>query len=123
MDIEPLLRWKEDGVEWPGWLEISDESPSLKLLWAQWDSLHVENGLLKRAWESPNGKHVAMQLVVSVIRTNKVLREMHSGCSGAHFGINKTLSNVFSTTGSVVEKTLRIGARSARPVRQSTDRR
>ncbi|KAJ3655097.1 hypothetical protein Zmor_014239 [Zophobas morio] len=45
-----LLRWKEDGMERPGWSEISDESPSFKALWAQWDSLRVENGLLKRAW-------------------------------------------------------------------------
>ena len=54
VDIGPLLRWKEDGVERPGWSEISDESPSLKALWPQWDSLHVENELLKRAWETPD---------------------------------------------------------------------
>ena len=49
VDIRPLLRWKEDGIKRPGWSEISDESPSFKALWAQWDSLHVDNGLLKRA--------------------------------------------------------------------------
>ena len=31
-DIGPLLRWKEDGTERPGWSEISDESPSFKAL-------------------------------------------------------------------------------------------
>ena len=34
-DIGPLLRWKEDGINRPGWSEISDESPSFKALWAQ----------------------------------------------------------------------------------------
>ena len=53
MDIRPLLKWKEDGVERPSWSEISDESPSFKALWAQQDSLRVDNGLLKRAWQSP----------------------------------------------------------------------
>ena len=35
-----------------------------------------------------------MQLVVPAIRTKKVLQEMHNGGSGAHSGINKTLSKV-----------------------------
>ncbi|KAJ3652222.1 hypothetical protein Zmor_018205 [Zophobas morio] len=40
-DIGPLLRWKEDGMDRPGWSEVSGESPSFKTLWAQWDSLRV----------------------------------------------------------------------------------
>ena len=47
VDSGSLLKWKEDGVERPGWSEISDESPSLKALWVHWDFLRVENGLLK----------------------------------------------------------------------------
>ena len=82
------LKWKE------AWSEISDESPSFKALWTQWDSLRVENGLLKRAWENPDGKHTTMQLVVPTIRITEVVREMHNGGFGAHFGINKTLSKV-----------------------------
>ena len=46
MDIGPLLRWKEDGVERPGWSNILNESPSLKALWGQWDSLNIQNGWL-----------------------------------------------------------------------------
>ena len=72
MDIGPLLKWKEDGVERPGW---SHESSSFNALWAQWDFLRVENGLLKRAWESPDGKH-------TTIRIEEELREIHGG-SGA----------------------------------------
>ena len=49
VDIGSLLRCKENGVERPGWSEISDESPSL-------------NRLVKRAWESPDGKHVTIQV-------------------------------------------------------------
>ena len=32
VDISPLLKWKEDGIKRPGWLEITDESPSFKVL-------------------------------------------------------------------------------------------
>ena len=67
---------------------------SFKALWAQWNSLRVENALLKRAWESSDGKHTTMQLMVPATRTKEVLREMHNGGSGAHFGMNKTLSKV-----------------------------
>ena len=74
-----------------GW---SHESPSFKALWAQWDSLRVNNGLLKLAWESPDGRHVTMQLVIPAFRTKEVLQEMHNGGSGAHSGINKTLSKI-----------------------------
>ena len=94
MDIGPLLKWKEDGVERPAWSEISDESPSFKALWAQWDSLRVENRLLKRAWGSPDGKHTTTQLVDTATGTKEVLREMQYGGSGVHFGSNKTLSKV-----------------------------
>ena len=58
-----------DGIERPGWSEISDKSPFFKALWAQWDSLRVENGLLKRAWESPNGRHVTKQLVAFILES------------------------------------------------------
>ena len=54
--------------------EISDESPSVKALWAQWEFLHVENGFLKRSWESPDRRHVVMQLMLPVIKTKEVLQ-------------------------------------------------
>ena len=65
---------------------------SFRALWAQWDSLHFENGLLKRAWESPYGRNVTMQLVVLANKNKEILPEMHIGISGTHFGFNKTLS-------------------------------
>ncbi|KAJ3654363.1 hypothetical protein Zmor_013555 [Zophobas morio] len=49
VDIGPLFKWKEDRAERPAWSEISDDSLSFKALWAQWDSLCVENVFLKRA--------------------------------------------------------------------------
>ncbi|KAJ3655628.1 hypothetical protein Zmor_014749 [Zophobas morio] len=51
VDIGPLLKWKEDGVDQPAWSEILDGSPSFKTIWAQWDCLHVEN-LGESGWET-----------------------------------------------------------------------
>jgi hypothetical protein len=62
-DIVQILEAKENGDQRPSWQEVSDNSPALKALWAQWDCLRVENGPLKRAWESVDGEAVTMQLV------------------------------------------------------------
>ncbi|UYV64820.1 hypothetical protein LAZ67_3002074 [Cordylochernes scorpioides] len=59
-----------------------------------WDSLSIESGLLKRIWESAVGKSKTMQLVVPKVQVPSVLREIHGGVSGAHFGINKMLKKV-----------------------------
>lgn len=93
-NIGPLLQCREVQETRPGWETVSDKSPELKALWAQWNSLRVENGLLKRAWESTDGKHVTMQLVLPRAYVRPVLEEMHGGTSGAHLGINKTLAKV-----------------------------
>ena len=108
MDIGPLLKWKDDGVERPAWSKVSDELPSFQALWVEWDSLRVKNGLLKRAWENRDGKHTTMPLVVPATRIKEVLLEIHNGGSGTHFEINK--------------KTSKAGARNVQPVRRSTDR-
>ena len=92
-DIGPILRAKEKGTR-PEWKDVSDKSIELKALWAQWDSLRIIDGLLKRAWESPDGKEVTMRLVIPRCRVSKVLQEVHNGVSGGHFGINKTLKKV-----------------------------
>ena len=90
MDIGPLIKWKKGGVEWPDRTEISNESLSFKTLWSQWNSLRGEKGLFKRAWESPDGKHTTMYLVVPIIRIKKVLRQIY-GDSSTHFGMNLIL--------------------------------
>jgi hypothetical protein len=43
-DIVRILEAKENGDQRPSWEEVSDKSSALKALWAQWDSLRVENG-------------------------------------------------------------------------------
>lgn len=93
-NIGPLLKYREEQDVRPGWEAVSDKSPELKALWAQWNSLRVENGLLKRAWESADGRHVTMQLVLPRAYVQRVLEEVHGGASGAHLGMNKMLAKV-----------------------------
>ena len=62
-DIGLILTAKEE-VRRPDWQDICHGSEVLKGYWAQWESLTLENGLLKRAWESPDVRDVVMQLIV-----------------------------------------------------------
>lgn len=52
------------------------------------------NGLLKRAWESADGKHITAQLIVSRKYIADFLKEIHSSTSGRHFGENKMLGMI-----------------------------
>ncbi|KAJ8914343.1 hypothetical protein NQ315_011331, partial [Exocentrus adspersus] len=51
-DVGDIAQWKIEGKERPAWQEISNRSPTFKGYWALWDSLAIENNLLKRVWET-----------------------------------------------------------------------
>ncbi|KAJ8977260.1 hypothetical protein NQ317_003961 [Molorchus minor] len=92
-DIKPFITWKEEGTR-PEWKDISNKSTTLKGYWAIWDSLIVEDGILKRLWENTDGKEIRKQIVLPRARVNEVLQEVHGGVGGGHFGVNKTLNKV-----------------------------
>ncbi|KAJ8976839.1 hypothetical protein NQ317_016608 [Molorchus minor] len=92
-DIKPFIAWKEEGTR-PEWKDISNKSTTLKGYWAIWDSLIVEDGILKRLWENTDGKEIRKQIVLPRARVNEVLQEVHGGVGGGHFGVNKTLNKV-----------------------------
>ena len=83
----------------------------------------VENGLLKRAWESPDRKYTIMQLVVPTIRTKEVLREIHNVLVLISESTRYFLKSGRDSTGSVIEKMSKTGASNLRPAPRSRDRR
>ncbi|KAJ8910252.1 hypothetical protein NQ315_007474, partial [Exocentrus adspersus] len=93
-DVGDIAQWKIEGKERPAWQEISNRSPTFKGYWALWDSLAIDNNLLKRVWENPDGIEWNYQTVPSRKRVPEVLQAVHSGVDGGHFGINKTLDYV-----------------------------
>ncbi|KAJ8940116.1 hypothetical protein NQ318_009830 [Aromia moschata] len=56
--VTTISKCEDDGNEVirPSWKDISDQSPAVKGYWAIWDSLILEDGILKRVWESPDGR-------------------------------------------------------------------
>ncbi|KAJ8959050.1 hypothetical protein NQ318_022305 [Aromia moschata] len=78
----------------PTWEEVSRYSPTVKSYWAQWNSLVLSDGLLKRVLEKSDGTEERKQLIVPRNRVPEVLEEIHNGSTGGHLGVTKTLGKV-----------------------------
>lgn len=88
-----LMTWKKDGHR-PSREEVARHSPAVKSYWAQWDSIVLDNGVLKRILEDPEGGEQRRQIIVPRNRIPEVLRELHNGTSGGHLGVAKTLGKL-----------------------------
>lgn len=86
-----IYNLKKADASRPVWSDLSGKSPEVKAYWAQWDSLVMKDGLLKRVWESPDGRESTFLTVLPKKRVPEVLEAVHNGIGGGHFGVNKTL--------------------------------
>ena len=91
--INTVIHWIEMGQR-PTQNGIVDRNPTVLSLWAQWNRLILEEGLLHRNWESQDGKRSTLQLVIPQTLTHDVLRALHNAPSAGHFGYRKTLLRV-----------------------------
>ncbi|KAJ8936593.1 hypothetical protein NQ318_016887 [Aromia moschata] len=89
-NLKPIVNWKKEGRK-PTWEEVSRYSPTVKSYWAQWNSLVLSDGLLKRVLEKSDGTEERKQLIVPRNRVPEVLEEIHNGSTGGHLGVTKTL--------------------------------
>lgn len=78
----------EDGDIGPLLLQKKQNEHNMALC-AQWDPLVVEDGWLKRSWESNEEKEMRMQLVLPRGRVVHVLKEMQNWKTAAHLEVNK----------------------------------
>ena len=77
-------------LDTPGQL-LPPHSEDTQVYRSQWDSLHLEKGVLYRIWETPVGDK---QLLLPKQLRPQVLHALHSTETGGHFGIHKTLVRV-----------------------------
>ena len=78
----------------PTWSDISPFSVMTKVLWAQWDSLCLRDGVLYRRWENYGGTEVSWQLAVPRSMIADVLSDVHNTRTAGHFGITRTLKKL-----------------------------
>ncbi|KAL1446972.1 hypothetical protein WDU94_014038 [Cyamophila willieti] len=92
-DIAELILWKEK-AERPTWKDVVHHSAATKSYWAQWDSLVLEDGVLKRKWESADGKTCNYQILLPRSGIGEVLKEIQGGVSVEHCGVYKVMAKV-----------------------------
>ena len=68
--------------------------PEVRHLLQLWDHLSVDDGLLKRRYESIGGQRSWRELVVPSVLRNEILQELHAGALEGHLGEDKTIAKV-----------------------------
>uniref|UniRef100_A0A8D9DWF5 CCHC-type domain-containing protein n=1 Tax=Cacopsylla melanoneura TaxID=428564 RepID=A0A8D9DWF5_9HEMI len=92
-DIADLILWKEKS-ERPVWTNVVHRTAAMKSYWAQWDSFVLIDGVLKRKWESVDGKTCNYQILLPRSEIGKVLKEIQGGVSIEHCGVNWMMAKV-----------------------------
>ena len=89
-DLTVLLNWKKNNGR-PTWENVAPHSQTVKSYWVQWDSIVLEDGILKRVMENTDGTEKRTQLIIPRSRVPEVLEEIHGGSRSEHFGVKSTL--------------------------------
>ena len=78
-DIGPILRLRLQQSNQPRPKTVISESESVKVLWGQWHSLVLKDGVLYRSLAVKHGKLDMLQLIVSTVRRIEFMRQCHQG--------------------------------------------
>ena len=94
-DIGPVLRRYKESAEQPEVEQTKGFSPATRALFQQWTQLKLKEGILYRQFKSQDGSSSRLQLIVPKGLREKVLRQLHEGPAGGHFGEDKTLHRLW----------------------------
>ena len=81
----------EQGKDPVPWNEVVGLDKITKNLWNQWNKFSKMDGVLYRSWESADGLHQRWQLVPPRSIQEKLIHIAHTGMTGGHLGIRRTL--------------------------------
>uniref|UniRef100_A0A0K8TJV5 RNA-directed DNA polymerase n=1 Tax=Lygus hesperus TaxID=30085 RepID=A0A0K8TJV5_LYGHE len=90
LEVSQVRGWLRKG-EKPGWQDVAASGPTAKALWAMWDQLVLEDGVLKRQWENENGSERVVQVIVPRQCRQTVLQTVHNL---GHFGARRMISEL-----------------------------
>ncbi|MGH0164280.1 UNVERIFIED_CONTAM: hypothetical protein FKN15_046787 [Acipenser sinensis] len=93
-DIGQVLKLKEQGGVQPKWSTISPFSSATKAYWTQWKRLQLRDGILVRLFYSQDGSQFQLQIILPREFHAGVMKQMHEGPVGGHFGVERTLSRI-----------------------------
>ena len=93
-DISVMLELMQSSEVKPPWEAVALSSHNVKTFWAQWPRLVVKEGLLKRRFESADGKRVWWQVVMPASLRAEFIQIAHGGMTGGHFGRRRTAAAI-----------------------------
>jgi len=93
-EIGSLIRMRLQQTHAPSIEEMHPESAAAKELLSQCDQLEVRGGIVYRRWPLKNGRADVMQLLVPGALRRDFLKKTHSGMTGGHLGVKRTMHQV-----------------------------
>ena len=90
-DIAPIITWLETSGERPAWVTVSPCSPATKTYWSQWKRLYIRDGVLVRRFYCLDDTQFYPQVVLPRTFRPDIMRQMHEGQVGGHFGVERTV--------------------------------
>ena len=95
-DIGIIVKLLESSAERPSWEAVALCSTDTKALWHQWPRLIIQQDLLRRRFESADGKIVKWQIVWPSALRCQLLEIAHGGMTGGHLGRRRTAATIQS---------------------------
>jgi len=77
--IRPVLQLRQRQKDQPCPEEILSESEATKVLWGQWHSLLIVNGVLYRQARRGDGRPPVLQLIIPAVRRTEFISRCHEG--------------------------------------------
>ena len=90
-DIGPIVRLRLEYDEQPPFDLLRDQSTNTKIYWAQWPRLIVREGVVYRVVFNHRGRPDGLQLLVPTCLRSELIDSVHSGLTGSHIGVAKTM--------------------------------
>ena len=73
------------------------QNRNVRRLFQLWEQLRIQNGILYRQWESPDGTRSILQLILPKSERDRALQDLHAGATGGHLGEAKVLGKLKET--------------------------
>ena len=94
IDVGPIARLRLQSEVQPSLDSIRDQSVNTKVYWSQWPRLVVRDGVVYRVMFDRNGKPAGTQLLVPTRIRNEIMDIVHTGLTGSHCGMGKTMAQL-----------------------------
>ena len=82
------------GTEKPPWATVKGADLKVQQLYAQWEALQIQNGILYRNFMGTDSQVRWRQLLVSRFLRAPLLQQLHAGPTAGHMGVKKTPDRV-----------------------------